>query len=263
MSVPADLKQQAKTPLPPSSDAFGAGDVALITGANKGLGFEIARTLGHKRISVIVGARDVARGEEAVIKLRKEGIDASFQALEVTSAASIAAAVKEVAAKYGKLDILVNNAAILAHTGDTLETQDVDTLRRTYEANVFGPYAVAQAFVALLRKSKHPRIVNVSSGMGSLALVSDATRWPFGVREYAYNSSKTALNAITVQLSNELSKEGFKVNSADPGYCATDMNNYQGERTAQQGAIAASHLATLGDDGPTGSFFDDEGLEAW
>ena len=236
--------------------------IALITGANKGIGKEIARQLGAKGITVLIGARDQARGDAAAAELREAGIDAHTQVLDVTDQASIDAAAATIEAKYGRLDILVNNAGIALDntppSGTTLET-----LRTTYDTNVFGLFAVTRALIPLLRKSDAGRIVNHSSGLGSLTLNSDPT-WEFaGVKPLAYNSSKAAVNMITVALASELKDTPIKVNAADPGYTATDLNQNSGPRSVQQGATAAVHLATLPADGPTGGFFNEDGSEPW
>jgi len=247
-------------PLPASSDLFRKGSVALVTGGTRGIGFHTAEGLSKKGITVLITGRDDAKGKEAAAKLS----DTHFLNLEVTDEASVQEAIKFVTAKFGKLDILVNNAGRLPSSGHSgVAQEDLADFRQVYETNVFGAYNVTKAFLPLLRQSKHPRIVNVSSGLGSLTYTGDQASWISGLRYYAYNSSKSALNAVTVQLSNELQKDGFKVNSADPGYCATDINNNSGVRTAAQGAVVAIHLATLGVDGPTGFSYNDEGREAW
>jgi NAD(P)-dependent dehydrogenase (short-subunit alcohol dehydrogenase family) len=236
--------------------------VALITGANKGIGFEIARQLGRQGITVLIGARDERRGRDAATGLQAEGINARYIGLDVTSQASIDQAAHQIAHAFGRLDILVNNAGIFI---DDAPPSDLDmaVLRRTYETNVFGPVAVTQALLPLLRQSAAGRIVNLSSALGSLTLTSDAG-WEFAhLNLLAYNSSKTALNAMTVQFAAELRDTPIKVNAADPGYTATDMNNHQGTRTIEQGAQAAVRLATLPADGPTGGFFDEHGPLPW
>jgi len=258
-SAPSDIKQ----PLPLSSNLFGKGSVALITGGTRGLGYHTAVGLGKKGITVVITGRDEAKGNESIAALQKDvqGIDADFVALEVVNQESIDAAVKYVTSKYKKLDILVNNAAIFPSSQNIgLETTVAD-LREVYEANVFGVYAVTKSFLPLLRLSKHPRVVNVSSFLGSLTNTSES--WASLAPYLAYNSTKSAVNALTVQLSNELKKEGFKINAADPGYCNTDMTGGYGPRPAAQGAVASVNLATVDDIGPTGAFYNDEGREPW
>ena len=234
---------------------------ALITGANKGIGREIARQLGHKGYSVWLGSRDAERGEKAAADLRKEGVDAHLLPLDVTSDASVRAA----AVTYGKandtLDALVNNAGV-ATGGYAAPTQaSLDDMRAVYEVNVFGPVRVTQAFVPFLRKAGQGRIVMMSSSLGSIGEQVDMTRGTYGVNLLGYNSSKSALNMITVSFAKELAAQGIKVNAANPGYVATDLNDHQGYRSVEQGAAIAVHLATLGPMGPTAGFFSD-GTEA-
>ena len=234
---------------------------ALITGANKGIGREIARQLGQRGYAVWLGCRDAARGEQAAAELRKEGIDAHALALDVTSDASVKAA----AATYGKasdtLDALVNNAGIAVGGYAAPTEASLEDMRSIYDVNVFGPVRVTQAFVPFLRKTGQGRIVMMSSSLGSIAEQLDLTSGTYGVNLLGYNSSKSALNMISVAFAKELAAQGIKVNAANPGYVATDLNNNQGYRTVEQGAAIAVHLATLGPMGPTAGFFSD-GSEA-
>lgn len=238
--------------------------IALITGANKGLGFETARQLGKQNIKVLVGARDETRGREAADKLQSEGFEAEFVLLDVSDSQTHGAAAKYVEEHYGKLDILVNNAGIvLEGLSETPSDVSLETLRKTFDTNFFGAIAVTKTFLPLLKKSNGGRIVNVSSGLGSLAQNADPN-WDYkDVKPLAYNSSKTALNAFTVILAHELKDANVKVNSADPGYTATDLNGNQGTKTVEQGATVIVHLATLPDDGVSGGFFDENGTVAW
>lgn len=236
--------------------------IALITGANKGIGLEIARQLGTQGITVLIGARDEKRGSVAAEKLQAENIDAHAVQLDVTNQQSIDAAAKYIESKFGKLDILVNNAGIAIDNAPPSQL-DMEILRRTYETNFFGVFAVTKAMLPLLHKSQAGRIVNTSSGLGSLTQNSDPNYEYAQIKYLAYNSSKTALNAMTVQFAHELKDTPIKVNSADPGYVATDINNNNGTRTVQQGASTPVRLATLPADGPTGSFFDDNGVVPW
>jgi NAD(P)-dependent dehydrogenase (short-subunit alcohol dehydrogenase family) len=236
--------------------------VAVVTGANKGIGLEIARQLAREGITVFLGARDETRGRAAAEKLRAEGLDARALRLDVTDDRSVAEAASRVEKDAGRLDILVNNAAIAIDDGPPSRISG-ELLRRTYETNVFGVVRVTQAFLPLLRRSDAGRIVNLSSGLGSLALNSDPS-WAFtSVKYLAYNTSKTAVNAITVQFAHELRDTPIKVNAADPGYVATDMNRHQGLRSVEQGAATPVRLATLPADGPTGGYFNDEGPVPW
>ena len=237
--------------------------IALVTGANKGIGLEIARQLAaHHGMTVLIGARDEARGREAAGKLRAEGLDARPIALDVTDQQTIDGAARRIETEFGRLDVLVNNAAVALDQAPPSRLE-MDVLRRTYETNVFGVFAITKAMVPLLRRSPAGRIVNMSSGLGSLAQNSDP-RYPFAaVKPLAYNSSKTAVNAMTVLFAAELRDTGIKVNAADPGYVATDMNRHQGTRTVAQGATAPVRLATLPPDGPTGGYFDENGPVPW
>ena len=237
--------------------------IALITGANKGIGKEIARQLGAQGYHVLIGARDEGRGAEAAADLTKDGIQAHAVALDVTDQASIDGAVSQIESDYGRLDVLVNNAGIALDSGGPASDTEVETLRRTYETNVFGVFAVTKALLPLLKKSGAGRIVNLSSGLGSLAQNSDPN-WGFAAaKPVAYNSSKAALNMLTVIFAAELKDTPIKVNAADPGFTATDLNQHRGTRTVQQGATAAVRLATLPEDGPTGGYFDEDGPVPW
>ena len=240
--------------------------IALITGANKGIGLEIARQLGKQHgMTVLIGARSEERGREAAEKLTALGIDARAIHLDVTDVASVEVAKQRIESEFGgRLDVLVNNAGVALDWSPPSET-DLEKLRPTYETNVIGPLLMTKTMLPLLRRAPAARVVNMSSGLASLAQNNDPT-WAFGsVRLVAYNSSKAALNMITVLFAQELAAEGspIKVNSADPGYVATDMNNHQGPRTVEQGARAAVRLATLPADGPTGGFFDEDGPVPW
>jgi NAD(P)-dependent dehydrogenase (short-subunit alcohol dehydrogenase family) len=238
------------------------GDIALISGANKGIGYEIARGLGAKKITVLVGARDEARGQAAVEKLKAEGLDARFVKLDVTDQGTIRSAAERIDKEFGRLDILINNAGI-GEWGFTPSNVDLAKVREVYETNFFGPVALIQGMLPLLRKSKHGRVVNVSSSLGSLTLSSDLNS-PFAdFLALGYNTSKSALNSMTIQFAKELKDTPIKVNAICPGYCATDINGNSGPRTAAQGAVAAIQYATIGADGPTGGYFNDEGRVPW
>ncbi len=226
--------------------------IALITGANKGIGFETARMLGARGVTVLAGARDGARGAAAEAALREEGIDARFVPLDVRDPASAREAADLIDADYGRLDILVNNAAI-ATAGGPPSATSLDGVREVFETNVFGVISVTNAMLPLLRRAPSPRIVNVSSEIGSVAFMSDrsspAWRMPPSL---AYPASKSALNMVTAMYAKELAGTPVKVNAANPGYCATDLNGHTGSRTAAEGASVAVHLATLPDDAPAG-----------
>lgn len=236
--------------------------IALVTGANRGIGFEIARQLAQKGSLILVGARDLVRGERAAEALRSEGFEARPVQLDVTDDASIRRAAEWIDAEFGRLDILVNNAGIAIDDKAPSEVSH-DVLRQTYETNFFGPVAVTQAMVPLLRKSTAGRIVNLSSSLASLALTTDPSSSVFAMNYLAYNASKSALNSMTVSFAKELRDTPIKVNAADPGYTRTDMNQGNGDHDADEGAIAAVQLATLPADGPTGTFIDKDGQVAW
>ncbi|OON27481.1 MULTISPECIES: SDR family oxidoreductase [unclassified Micromonospora] len=238
--------------------------IALVTGANKGIGYEIAAGLGALGFSVGVGARDGQRRETAVAKLRAAGVDAFGVPLDVTDDASVTAAAALVEQRAGRLDALVNNAGVTGDRAQLPTTVDLAVVRAVVETNVLGVIRVTNAMLPLLRRSASPRIVNMSSGVGSLARQSaaegDLTTGPVAV---AYSPSKTFLNAVTVQYVRELRGTNILINAACPGYVATDLNNFQGVRTPEQGAAIAIRLATLPDDGPTGGFFEDAGVVPW
>ena len=237
--------------------------VALVTGANQGIGLQIAKDLVAHGFTVLVGSRNLERGEAAA---KEVGSDAHALQLDVTDRASIAAAAERVRHDFGRLDVLVQNAAI-SNTGrlpgqsieDYAKTTrpsvvSLDEMRAVWETNVFGVLAVYQAMLPLLRQSPNARIINVSSGVGSLTMNSDpafANRAIFGP---TYAASKTALNALTVTMAIELEPEGIKVNAVSPGFIKTNLNNYGGTGTVEEGAREVVRLALLGPDGPTGTF---------
>jgi NAD(P)-dependent dehydrogenase (short-subunit alcohol dehydrogenase family) len=237
--------------------------IALVTGANKGIGFEIARGLAATGATVLLGARDTGRGIAAAEKLTAEGFTAHHIRLDVTDPLSVTAAAARVEREYGRLDVLVNNAGVLLEFGQKPSGMPVEALHRTFAVNVFSVVAVTNAMLPLLRLSAAGRIVNMSSGLGSLTQLSDPDNAYSAMPLLAYNSSKSALNAVTVCYANELRSTFIKVNAADPGYCATDMNGHSGPRTPAQGAIAAVRLATLDADGPTAAFYSEDGQEPW
>ncbi|HEX4301675.1 MAG TPA: SDR family oxidoreductase [Rhizomicrobium sp.] len=245
--------------------------IALVTGANQGIGLQIAKDLAAKGLTVLVGSRNLENGQKTA---REIGASAHAVQLDVTDKASIAAAAERIGREFGRLDVLVNNAGIskIGQPKGTMEdivkrsrisTASLDDIRTIYETNVFGVIAVTQAMLPLLRKSGAARIVNVSSGVGSLT----RTLGPDGEHLRAlygmYSASKTALNAVTVGLALDLAPEGIKVNAACPGYTKTALNNFMGTRTVEEGAREPVRLALLGDDGPTGSYSNDDGPLAW
>jgi len=237
--------------------------IALITGANKGIGLEVARQLGKAGHHILLGARDETRGREAEKTLRDEGIAARFVAIDLSDSAALRAAAADIEANEGRIDILVNNAGI-AIQGDGLPgTTDLDVVRRTFETNFFGTVAVTQALLPLVKKSRAGRIVNVSSGLGSIALNADPS-WDYAaVKLIGYNGSKAALNMFTVLLAAELKDTGIKVNAVNPGYTATDLNGNSGHQSIEEGAAETVRMAQIPDDGPTGGFTSTEGVEPW
>ncbi|MGY1945884.1 SDR family NAD(P)-dependent oxidoreductase [Nocardia asiatica] len=246
--------------------------VALITGANKGIGRGAAEQLAALGMTVLIGARDSGRGAEAAAALRATGADAHALTLDVTDATTVTAAAQQVEARFGHLDVLINNAGITGsgqvspmEAFDQIpSTVDPDMVRAVFETNVFGVIAVTNAMLPLLRRSSAPRIVNVSSHAASLTLGSDLDG-PFAdlLPSAAYSPSKSALTALTVQYAKELRKDGILVNAVAPGYVDTDSNNHTGVRTIAQGAAILVRLATLDADGPTAGFFSDEGQVPW
>ena len=226
--------------------------IALVTGANKGIGLETARQLAARGVTVLAGARDAARGREAERALRADGADARCVSLDVIDAASVQAAADWIEQEYDKLDILVNNAGIAVGGGPPSAT-DLGAMRQVYETNVFGVIMVTNAMLPLLRRAPAARIVNVSSEVGSITAMTDPAsplfQMPAGL---AYPSSKTALNMITALYAKELRDTTVKVNAANPGYTKTDLNGNTGYRSAAEGAEPVVQLATLPDDGPSG-----------
>ncbi|NUP00605.1 MAG: SDR family oxidoreductase [Nonomuraea sp.] len=238
--------------------------IALVTGANKGIGYEIAAGLGALGWSVGVGARDDRRREAAVEKLRASGVDAFGVPLDVTDDASVTAAAHLIEERAGRLDVLVNNAAITGGMPQEPTRVTPATMRTVVETNVIGVIRVTNAMLPLLRRSASPRIVNMSSSVGSLTRQSGpAAAQTSGPVSAAYAPSKTFLNAVILQYVRELDGTNILINAACPGFVATDLNGFRGVRTPEQGAAIAVKLATLPDDGPTGKFFDDAGEVPW
>jgi NAD(P)-dependent dehydrogenase (short-subunit alcohol dehydrogenase family) len=233
-----------------------AKKIALISGANKGIGLETARQLGKQGFTVLLGARDLAKGEKAVEELKKEGIDARAVKLDVVNAADVKAVAEKIEKEFGVLDVLVNNAGIALDPigGNTTSTTKEETLRKTFETNFFAVVAVTQALLPLLKKSDAGRIVNVSSILASLTLHATEGSPIYEAKMFAYNSSKTALNAFTIHLAQELKGTKIKVNSAHPGWVKTDMGTDAAPMDIVDGAKTEVALATLAADGPTGAY---------
>lgn len=235
--------------------------VALVTGANKGIGYEIAAGLSRLGFRVGVGARDAGRREDAVSKLQADGYDVFGVPLDVTDDASVASAAR-LLEEQGGLDVLVNNAAITGGMPQKPTGVSATQVLEVVDTNVIGVLRVTNAMLPMLRRSPSPRIVNVSSTVGSLALQT-AQAEAVGPVSAAYSPTKSYLNAITIQYAKELAGTGILVNAGCPGYVATDLNGHQGTRTPEQGAAIFLELATLPDGGPTGTFRDDSGLLPW
>jgi NAD(P)-dependent dehydrogenase (short-subunit alcohol dehydrogenase family) len=237
--------------------------IALITGANKGIGFEVARQLGNQQCTVLIGARDTKLGQEAAAKLRKEGIDVRFVESDVTRRETIESARAQIEKEFGRLDILINNAGINAPGDGPPSKVDLDAANRVIQTNFIGALAVAQVMLPLVRKSAAGHIINVSSELGSITGHSDPN-WKFApVKFIAYCASKAAMNMMTVQLAYELRDTKIKVNSVNPGYTATDLNNNQGPQTVEEGSAEIVRVALAGDGGPTGQFLETGGTLPW
>ena len=237
---------------------------ALITGANKSIGFETARQLAQLGYFVYIGSRDKTKGSKAIEKLNAMGItNVDCIQLDVTDINSIKAARQELEAKTQKLDVLINNAGISGGFPQPATTISIDTLRSVFETNFFGAVQVTQEFMGLLRKSDEPRIVNVTTELSSLTNHSDPN-WIFAqFKPAAYGPSKTALNAYTLMLAVELQNTNFKVNCVCPGYTATDFNNHTGHKKVEDAAKAIVKYSTLDKDGATGKFFNEDGEIGW
>lgn len=229
--------------------------VAVVTGANRGIGFETCRQLAKKEIRVILASRDEAKGKGAAEKLQAEGLDVSYHPLDVTNSDSVQRLAQFITSEEGQLDILVNNAGVLIDASDSLLDTKIDTLRETMDTNLSGPLLLCQALIPLMQQHNYGRVVNVSSGAGQL---SDMTSgYP------SYRISKTALNALTRILGNELKGTNILVNALCPGWVKTDMGGANASRTPEQGADTVVWLATLPDHGPTSGFFRDRQPIPW
>lgn len=241
-----------------------AQKVAFITGGNRGLGFQTALDLGtnkREEIKVVIGSRDKAQGEQALAKLRAAGADADAIHFDITKPADYQAAYDYFDSKYGRLDILVNNAGIAGGTfpgeGPEHRAADVplDLLRKVFETNFFAQVSLTKTLLPLIKKSPAGRIVNLSSILGSLKLHADPNSPIYNAKSFAYDASKTALNAFTIHLAYELRNTNIKVNSAHPGWVKTDMGGDAAPMDISEGGKTSAELATLPTDGPTGGYF--------
>lgn len=234
-----------------------AKKIALISGANKGIGFETARQLGKQGFTILLGARDLAKGESAATELKKEGIDARPVQLDVVNEADVKAVAEKIEREFGKLDVLVNNAGVSFESFGSNEPSKTpsDVLRKTLDTNFFAVVAVTQALLPLLKKSEAGRIVNVSSILGSLTLQATEGSPIYDFKAFAYDTSKAALNSFTIHLAHELKGTKIKVNSAHPGWVKTDMGTDAAPMEIVDGAKTEVELATLAADGPTGGYF--------
>lgn len=238
--------------------------IAFISGATKGIGNEVARQLALHDFTVLIGARNTQHGEAAVEKLRLNGADAHFIQLDVNNESSIKSAAEEISKQFGKVDVLINNAGVNYEfsSGTRPSTLSVDTLKDTFITNFFGVFAIIHSFLPLLKQAGAARIINVSSTLGSLTCLSNSEHFFYGVNSLAYNSSKTALNALTVSLAKDLADDKISVNSICPGWVKTDMGTEMAPRTVEQGAAIIVKMATI-ENSPTGKFFDDNGEIPW
>ena len=228
--------------------------ITLVTGGNRGIGFEVCRQLAQKDHTVVLGSRDAKRGEDAAKRLQDEGLNVTAQQLDVTDESTLQEVYGWLEQTHGRLDVLINNAGTDYDTDQNVLDADLDRVRDVFDVNTLGPWRVAQVFVPLLKKSEHGRLVNVSSGAGALSSMSGGTP--------AYSISKAALNALTLMLAAELKSSGVLVNAAGPGWVATDMGG-SGGRPIQDGGASVVWVATLPDDGPTGGFFRDGKRVEW
>ncbi len=237
--------------------------VALVTGANRGIGYAISRRLGGKNITVILGARDPQKGNEACSRLQGEGLDVHFELLDVTDEKSIKTAIESIRTHFGRLDILVNNAGIMIDGGEDGLNVNQETVRKTLQTNVMGPLMLCQYCIPLMQAGGYGRIVNMASGLGSLTEMADPQSAYAGIGAPAYRLSKTGINCITTLLAKEVRNDNILINSACPGWVRTEMGGDQAPLTPEQGADTPVWLATLPDGGPTGGVYRERTLIPW
>ncbi|MGR8946744.1 MAG: SDR family oxidoreductase [Gammaproteobacteria bacterium] len=228
---------------------------ALVTGANRGLGFEISKQLATKGMHVVLAGRTLKKAETAAQMLKDLKLDVSSLAIDVTDSASVEQAFTTLSNEFNHLDVLVNNAGVLLDYGTPISELALDNLRDSFETNFFGAFLMIKTFLPMLKKAPTARIVNMSSDLGSLSAMTDSSSEQFGVIAPGYRASKCALNTLTIQFANELAGTNVKVNSASPGVARTDMGGADAPFSVEQGAAPAVWLATLDDDGPSGGFF--------
>lgn len=234
-----------------------------MTGANRGLGFEIAKQLGKAGFAVIIGAREPIKAEKAWQKLKDLGVEAFPLDLDVSNIDSVEAAYKQVESKFGHIDVLVNNAGIMLDATTPASDLDVNVLKRTLEVNTVGSFAMIRTFLPLMQKNNYGRIVNMSSTFGALSDMTNPDSEYRSGQAAAYRISKAALNAVTAVFFNELEGSNILINSMCPGWCATDMGGEEAPRSAEEGADTAVWLATLPEGGPNGGFFADRKPRGW
>ncbi|MEK8132046.1 SDR family oxidoreductase [Paenibacillus filicis] len=238
------------------------GKVAFVTGGTRGIGLETVRGLGRLGAAVVIGARDLQKGQETATQLKQEGLNVEAIACDVNVHEDHLAVYRHLEQQYGKLDILINNAGVLLDAESVsveivnkTSTQPAEQLRETFEVNFFAPILLTQTLLPLIRKSEAGRIVNLSSVLGSLTLHADPSAPIYGIKTFAYNASKTALNAFTIHLAHELKDTAIKVNSIHPGWVNTSLGGAKADIDAVEGSRTSIIAATLPDDGPSGQFF--------
>lgn len=237
--------------------------LALVTGANRAIGYAISRRLGQQNITVIMGARDPNKGTQACSRLQGEGLDVHFELLDVTDEKSIKMALERIRTHFGRLDILINNAGIMIDGEEDAQNVNQETIQKTMQTNVMGPLMLCQCCIPLMQAGGYGRIVNMASKLGSLTEMADPGSVYAGVRTPAYRLSKAGLNCITTLLAKEVRADNILVNSACPGWVRTDMGGDQAPLTPDQGADTPVWLATLPDGGPTGGFYRERTLIPW
>ena len=237
--------------------------VALVSGANRGLGLAISQGLAGYGITVIMGARDSKKGKQACSRLKRSGLDVYFEMLDVANQKSIQSAVKHIQGRFKRLDILVNNAGIMIDSEESILDVSWHTIQHTFQTNVAGPLRLCQSCIPLMRAGGYGRIVNLASTLGSMTDMADPDSEAAMVRTPAYRLSKTALNCITILVAREVCDDNILVNSACPGWVRTELGGDEAPLTPKQGADTPIWLATLPDGGPTGGFFRERTLISW